>query len=124
MIRNVTHALLVSLSLVLAGVTAGHALDAADLPKAIEGAKTSADHEAIAAYFDAQAKQARETAASHEQMGAVYKKRPPVSPKGGSHAFHDSMGDHCDALVSKYEQAAEDYEEMAAAHRAEAKAAR
>jgi hypothetical protein len=119
------HAVLVVVTLTFAGVVAAHALDSADLPKAIENAKTPADHEAIAAYFDEQAKEARATADMHRQMGGAYRKRPPTSPKGGgSDTFGTRMRGHCEDLVSKYEQVAKDDEAMAAAHRAEAKATR
>ena len=118
------HACLLVVVLAFVGFTAAHALDAAGLPKAVENAKTAADHEAIAAYFDEQAKEARGTAAMHRQMSGTYKKRPPTSPKGGgSDTFGRQMGEHCDDLVNKYEQVAKDYEAMAAAHRAQAKAA-
>lgn len=125
MTRMCSYALFVAISLAVVGLSAAHALDTADLPKAIENAKTPADHEAIATYFDEQAKDALATAADHQRMGAIYKKRPPVSPKSGdTHAFHTQMGQHCDDLVKKYEQAAKDYEAMAASHRAEAKVVR
>jgi hypothetical protein len=124
-VTRLVHAFLVVATVSAVGVVAAQALDASDLPQAIENAKTAADHEAIAAYFDEQAKEARAAAARHEKMGATYKKHPPTSPKSGSgHAFHAQMGEHCDDLVSQYEEAARDYEAMAAAHRAEAKAAR
>jgi hypothetical protein len=117
-------AFLAFFTLSLVGSSPARALDSADLPKAIENAKTAADHEAIAAYFDERAKDARAAATRHREMGAVYKKRPPTSLKsGGGHAFHVQMGEHCDDLVKSYEQAAKDYEAMAASHRAEAKAA-
>ena len=124
MIRNSSYAFLVVISLVVVGLTAAHALDSGDLPKAIENAKTPADHEAISAYFDKEAKEARATAARHRQMSAAYKRRPPTPPKsGGTDTFGTEMREHCDDLVNKYEQAGKDYEAMAAAHRAQAKAA-
>jgi hypothetical protein len=111
-------------TLLVAAPAAVRALDAADLPRAVQSAKTPADHEAIAAYFDEQAKAARAEAAHHRDLAAIYGKEPPVSPKGGeTHAFHRQMAQHCDALAKEYEQAAKDYASMAAAHRAKAKAA-
>ena len=126
MIRIIPYVLLFAMSLVTVGARPAHALDAADLPKAIENAKTPADHEAIAAYFDEQAKGARATAEMHRKMGATYKKEssPPPKSGGAAHLFHTQMGEHCDDLATKYEKVAKDYEAMAAEHRAQAKAAR
>jgi hypothetical protein len=122
---TILRVIFVVVAVCLGGLTSAHALDESDIQAAIENAKTPADHEAIAAYFDEQAKEARETATRHQKMGAVYKKSPPGPPKGGGGpALHKTMGDHCDSVAAKYEQAAKDYEAMAAAHRAEAKAVR
>ena len=124
--RIIPYVLFVVMSLATVGPRSAHALDAADLPKAIESAKTAADHEAIATYFEEQAKEARATAKRHQEMGAIYKKESSPAPKSGgaAHLFHTQMGEHCDDLATKYEKVAKDYEAMAAEHRAQAKAAR
>ena len=94
------------------------ALDAADLPSAIENAATPADHEAIAAYFDAEAKSATATAERHRVMAAAYAK-PSKSPsgKGVRLSVYRSMSGHCDDLIKDYKAAAHEFEKMAAAHR-------
>jgi hypothetical protein len=105
-----------SLSILFPG--AARALDAAELPNAIENAKTAADHEAIAEALEAQAKEARAAAKRHRQMSAAYKKHPPTSgSKGVRSPLHQTMPPHCDKLVSDYEAAAAEYEAMAGAHR-------
>ena len=94
------------------------ALDAADLPSAIENAKTAADHEAIAAYYDAEAKAASATVERHRAMAAAYAKpaRPPAG-KGVRSSVYRTMPGHCDDLIKDYKAAAHEYEKMAAAHR-------
>jgi hypothetical protein len=120
---RIVHATLVVALLSFVGVGA-RALTAADLPDAIANAKTPADHEAIAAYYDEEAKTAREQAKRHQDMGAVYKKAPAAPAKaGGGHVFHRQMGEHCDKIAATYEESAKELETMAAAHRAQAKAA-
>ena len=107
---------LVVISLIL-GVPA-RALDAADLPAAIENATTAADHEAIAAYYDAEAKAATATAERHRVMADAYKKTPKApAGKGNRLAIYRTMPDHCGDLVKDYKAAAHEYEKMAAAHR-------
>lgn len=116
MIRILSYSLLVaSLAIV---PTALLALDAADLPDAIENAKTASDHEAIAAYYDTEAKAARAEAERHRRMGAAYGKHPAAGGgKGIRSPLSKTMPPHCNELVTTYETAAKDYEAMAAAHR-------
>jgi len=94
------------------------ALDATDLPAAIENAKTAADHEAIAAHFDAEAKAARATAEEHRKMAAAYGKHPkPGGGKGLRSQVYRTIRPHCEKLVASYETDAQEYEAMAASHR-------
>jgi hypothetical protein len=115
--RVLSHSLLVTL-LILVGPTAVRALDAADLPAAIENAKTAADHEAIAAHYEAQAKAARTEAERHRSMGAIYKKHSAhTAGKATRTALDKTMPPHCDELATSYEAAAKQYDAMAAAER-------
>src|SRR4030095_6085285 len=85
------------------------ALDAADLPDAIEKAKAPADHEAIAAYSDAEAKPARTAPEQHRKMAAAYGKHPvPAGAKGTRSAIHKTMPKHCDQLGASYAYAAQE----------------
>jgi len=98
--------------------TAALALDEADLPSAIENAKTAADHEAIAAYYDAEAKAARATVELHRRMASAYEKhRMPAGSKGVHSSVYRTMPRHCGDLIKNSEAAAHEYEAMAAAHR-------
>jgi hypothetical protein len=108
--------------LAIVGPTAASALAAADLPKAVENAATAADHEAIAAYYEAEGKAAREKAALHRSMGAVYEKHRGPASKAGATILNKTMPPHCNELVTSNEAAAKEYEAMAAAHRETASA--
>ena len=91
---------------------------ASDIGDKIAAARTAADHEAIAAWYDDQAKEAEQKAAEHKKMGEAYKKEPGgISSK--TH-FHE----HCEALVKNYTAEAKEYRSLAAAHRQMAKAAK
>ena len=83
-----------------------------DLEKAITGAKTPADHEAIASYYDKEAATAKDKAAEHRRLAEIYRTqaasgRAPLQP----------MGMHCQQLAQIYESAATDNAALAAAHR-------
>jgi hypothetical protein len=104
-------------ALALPAVRAG-AAEEVDIDKMILNAKTPADHEAIAAYYDEQAATAKAKAATHRNMGEDYKK------VGGALASKTHFHEHCESLVRSFESAAKDYAAMAAAHREMAKAAK
>ena len=89
-----------------------------DLEKAITGAKTSADHEAIASYYEREATTAKDKAAEHRRLAETYRTlaasgRAPLQP----------MGMHCQQLAQIYESAAADNTALAAGHRQMAKEA-
>lgn len=113
------------LLLAIAGPGLAIELDAADLPNAIENAETPADHEALATYFEAEAKEARAMAERHRKMAATYRNlRKPAGLKGVRARLERTMPRHCDELVARYDSAAKDYEAMAAEHREAASALR
>ena len=82
----------------------------------ITEAKTPADHEAIAAYYDKEAQAAHQKHAEHQKMKEWYKNTPMMS-KGG-------FGTHCDSLISLDDKAAKQYEALAKSHREMAKSAK
>src|SRR5262245_61199012 len=88
----------------------------------ITGAKTAADHEALAAQYDKDAADAKAKAAEHRKMGAAYKGQPAVS--GGKAAGVSAMPEHCEGLAKSYEEQAQMYTAMATAERDLAKAAK
>ena len=80
-----------------------------DLEKAVHGAKTPADHEAIASYYDREAASAQAKATEHRKMEEAYRN---LAGKG-----HFKMEDHCHQLVQHYESVAADNAALAVAHR-------
>jgi hypothetical protein len=83
-----------------------------DLEKAITGAKTAADHEAIAAYYDKESATAKGKAAEHRKLAQTY--RTLAVPGRGS--LHP-MENHCQQLAQTYESVAADNAALAGAHR-------
>lgn len=85
---------------------------AADVPidQMIEKAKTRADHEAIVAYYEDQAKIYNEKAEQHKKMSAAYRSMTPG--KGGVAGFVA----HCNKLMNKYGELAKENQELAKLH--------
>jgi len=78
----------------------------------IAKAKSPADHEAIAAYYDKEATEAEAKAEQHKKMADTYTKlRPDYKPLPG----------HCRAEAKYYEGIATENRALAAAHRKMAK---
>jgi hypothetical protein len=90
-----------------------------DLSTMIEHAKTSADHEAIAARYDKQAAAAKKEAEIHRKMEKSYSVGG-ASGKGAATA----LPQHCAALAKHYDDLAQEYTTLAKAHRDMAKAAK
>jgi hypothetical protein len=86
-----------------------------DIDKRIATAKTAADHEAIAAYFDTQAAAAKAEAEAHAAMRAAYEKA------GGALIGKLHLDQHCDKIEASYEDVAKENAALAEAHRAMAK---
>ena len=83
--------------------------EAAPLPM-IETARTRADHEVIAAWYEREARSAEDQAAAHRRMRDAY---ALPDPRYGDGAFVE----HCRNLILTYQQAAEDNLELAGLHR-------
>lgn len=88
-----------------------------NIEQQIAAAKTPADHEAIAAYYDKQAQEAHQQHAQHEQFSKSYSTVPVLKTKTGAVA-------HCDTIAKKYEDIAKEYEALAKMHREMAKSAK
>ena len=88
-----------------------------DMATMVENAKTAADHERIAAMYDAKAAGAKKQAELHRKMEKSYSVSPPAG-KGTPTA----LPQHCAALAKDYDNAAKEYATLAAAHRDMAKA--
>jgi hypothetical protein len=109
------------LALGIAGVLPGSrtpVAQAADIADQIANAKTPADHEAIAKWYDDQAKEAQDKADEHKKMGAAYKKEP------GAITSKTHFHQHCETLATNYAAEAKEYRALAAAHREMAKKAK
>lgn len=78
----------------------------------VAGAKTAADHEAIAQHFDAEAARFDEQAALHQRLARTYRTGGAAKGVQGT-----TMAKHCDRLVKDYVEAAKTQREMAAMHR-------
>lgn len=79
-----------------------------DIEKAVTGAKTPADHEAIASYYDREGTTAKAKAEEHRKLAEAYRNigrgRAP-------------MEDHCRRLVQNYESVVTENAALAEAHR-------
>ncbi len=74
----------------------------------IAAAKTATDHEAIAAYYRAQAAEKTEQVRQHEAMLKSYSKVAGVSK--------EIMRNHCETLINSYRRAQEASEGLATEH--------
>jgi hypothetical protein len=87
-----------------------------DLSAQIAAAKTPAEHEAIADAYATEGAAAEPTAAAHDKMAASYKSL------GKSGQFHGDT--HCASIAKRERETAKELNDLAAAHRAQAKAAK
>ena len=85
-----------------------------NLDQMISAAKTPADHEAIAAYYDNEAAANEEKAKLHHATHHAYEQFK-IKPS--------DMGPHCDALAKYYQRVANENKALAAGHREMAKKA-
>jgi hypothetical protein len=114
-IRTIGMAALLGAALALPAAPA-RAADCENIDAQIAAAKTAADHEAVAACYDALAKASQDKAAEHVKMKAAY--------KGIGAAQKFQLPQHCDYFTKTYAAEAKAYEQMAAAHRKMAKNAK
>ncbi len=114
--RRLASALL--LTVAFASSVSAQTATAPELLQRTEAARTPADYEALAAYYDQQATASRGIAAEHRKMAKSYQGMV-AGGRGGA-----SMPAHCNAIAAKNEGLAKDYEAMAAAYRQMAKQAK
>jgi hypothetical protein len=81
------------------------------LQQQTEAARSRADHEALAKYYDAEIAKARTSAAEHRQVARTYQASPAIVRGGGS------MSAHCNAIAGSYGGIAAQFEGMACSHR-------
>ena len=87
----------------------GSAQDGKSIEQMVAEAKTPADHEAIAAYYEKEAQEAHQKHAQHQQMSDAYAKIPVLKTKTGAVA-------HCNTIAKNYEKIAKEYEALAKLH--------
>lgn len=90
----------------------------ADIATMVANAKSPADHEAIAQYYEREEAQAKTEAETHRKLAETYKKFTPEVRPGTE---WKNMAEHCEEMARHYEAVAKDDAALAAAHRAEAK---
>jgi FKBP-type peptidyl-prolyl cis-trans isomerase (trigger factor) len=79
-----------------------------DIEQMLANAKTPADHEAIAKYFDNEAKHDHKLAVKYKKMAASYKNLPRMN----------ELESHCASLADFYKNAAQEAALIAARHEA------
>ncbi|NOT55452.1 MAG: hypothetical protein HOP18_12675 [Deltaproteobacteria bacterium] len=82
-----------------------------NIAQMIAEAKSSANHEAIAAYYEQEARAAHQQHKKHLDMRASYEERP------GYLKLKTSLPWHCEVIAKNYQQTATEYEELAKLHR-------
>ena len=85
---------------------------ATDMGKAVHTAKTSADHEALAKYFEETAKEMQSKLQDHQKMYGQYQAESQYYGRQGL-----DMESMCLGMIRTYEQAAKENLDMAASHR-------
>ena len=98
-------------------LSASSAQEGKSIEQMIAEAKTPADHEAIAAYYEQAAQAAHQMHAEHLKLKALYAKIPRLVSHTGLPAF-------CDSIAQSYDKIATDYEALAKLHRDMAKSAK
>lgn len=106
------------LSVIFASSVSAQTPTSPELLQRIEAARTPADYEALATYYDQQATAARGISAEHRKMAKSYQGMV-AGGRGGA-----SMPAHCNAIAGKNDGLAADYAAMAAAYRQLAKQAK
>jgi D-aminopeptidase len=99
-------------------VSLGSAQEGKSIEQMVTEAKTPADHEAIATYYDQEAQAAHQKYTEHKKLADFYALTPAIKSKSTTLYFH------CGDAAKKYEGIAKDYQAMAKQHRAMAKAAK
>ena len=100
----------------LGSLPVGSAEEGKNIEQMITEAKTPADHEAIAAYYEKEAQDAHKKHAEHQKMEEWYKKNPALNKSG--------FGTHCDIIAANYDKTAKEYEALAKLHKDMAKSAK
>jgi hypothetical protein len=127
--RVVTLAATFALGLSVAGCATESFQRQEDLTQRIADADTRSEHEDLAAWYEREAKTAREQVGYHQRMQQLYEARrdrpalgkvqmePFVDYDPGTNAQWDAFVEACESRVRGAEQAAKDYLTLARVHR-------
>ena len=83
-----------------------------DMTRAVQNAKTGADHDALARHYEDAAKDMTAKADEHKKLLAQYESNKTLYGK-----YAKDLMNHCQGLIRVYEQAATDNRAMAKSHR-------
>jgi hypothetical protein len=112
-VNSMFAASILAVGLVLSVSTSMATAQAAEVTEGqIAAARTAADHEVIAAAYDAEAK-----AAEHKSMASAYRGATGIK------SSREALISHCNRLATDDRAAAKEYRSLATAHRAMAKTA-
>ena len=106
-------AFVVTAFLMLSGCVAEGPVKPAGLEQKIEGARTRADHQEIAAVYERQAQDDRYASERHSALARLYGRRQ----FGRAGVANPAMVAHCQNLARIYQQAAEENLALAKGHR-------
>jgi len=82
---------------------------------------TTAEHDALAKQYTAQAAEFKKVADDHREMAATYKKAHPDSKGGAKDPWNAKMQKHCEMLAKDADKLATDAEKAADFHTARGK---
>ena len=97
-------------------------LSKSELKNLVANAKTKADHERVAQYFDAEATRYEAESKEHGDLAPYYQKTP--EPAASKHPNGQRSFAHCDSLSKSLHEAAEKARQLAADHREMSKEAK
>ena len=115
---RLTLAVLMGIAVIAGNVSTGQAKEKISKPamkEMIAGAKSAADHKAIADYYYAEAAKARAKAVEHDEMAGWYRKAGEGTKKI---PYAPGTIDHCERLVKDYKSTAENLTALAKEHEA------
>jgi hypothetical protein len=92
--------------------TLPHTPHTKEIKTLMQSAKTAADHEALAAHYEEDAKMLEEKAEEHKKILSDYRAKPYLYGKG-----YIGFDVHCERLIDLYTRSAEESLEMAKMHR-------
>ena len=90
-----------------------------DMDARIQSASTKADHEALAAHYEQEAKALQGTAMEHQKLADTYRRTTNYGKVSTA-----ELARHCEQLAAKYQEAAKANLDLAKEHRALAADAR